>query len=123
MASEPILQSIARKEQELRAQLVLARAEAGKLIADARSAAEQLRAEGEAAGAAEASAWLLREERIAREEAAAALTAAEAEWGQAQVDATRLQAAADIILEAVLLTSSLDDAARGPTTSADGAAG
>lgn len=103
MGAEPILEAISRKEQELRARLIQTRAEAQKLVPDARTAADHFRAEGDTAAAAAAESWLQQQKALAYEEAETAKAVAEARYDKAPDDAARLEAAVQTIVGAVLL--------------------
>lgn len=99
---ESPLELIGQKEQELRARLLAARAQASRLVAEVREAAAAWLANEEAAAAAEAATWLraqIRQHQLEVEEARAALDA------RVEAQPERIDAAAQLVEQAVLRLS------------------
>ncbi len=111
MPEPDILDLIARKEQELRARLLAARARADAEVADAAARAARLRAEREQSARAELDAW--REAEIARVQrgVAGGAALADASWDEAGTD---VGAAADVVVAAVLPRPAASRAERPP---------
>lgn len=101
MPEPDILDLIARKEQELRARLLAARARAEAEVVDARHQAAQLRAESDRSAGAEIEAWCQAE--VARVRQAADATKGVALDEVAEDGLTdRLAGAAEIVVSAIL---------------------
>jgi vacuolar-type H+-ATPase subunit H len=97
------LETIAQKEQEIRGRLLQARASAESILAAAGAEAERIRAAGETAAAAEARAWLDEQVALAQRDGEASLRLATARLDDQRVDGPAMDAAVELILEAVLL--------------------
>ena len=103
MARPSTLEIIAQKEQELRGLLLEARARADALVVEARREAAQVKAREEATAAAEVKARLDRELLAVSRTADLAASRALAEVDRLQGDLRRSDAAAQLIVDAVLL--------------------
>ncbi len=109
MAEPTVLELIARKEQELRVQLMAARAEADALVADARTEAADLRAAENAAAAQDAQDWLNQELTRARNEVEQMVSAATDAMGKLGDPGPRRQEAVQHVLDEILLRSPLTE--------------
>jgi vacuolar-type H+-ATPase subunit H len=102
VAELELLDQIARKEQELRARLMVAREQAEALVAEAARGADELRVWEAASAAAEAQAWAEHELKAARESAEEIVARAAEEARAVSANAARLGEASRLIVSVVL---------------------
>lgn len=96
-----LLEAIARKEQELRARLLAARAAAEAIIADGRRAAAELLAEEARRSESEAERLVEQEFARARDAARRLVARAEAEARALEAESGHLEAAVSLVVDAV----------------------
>ncbi len=97
-----MLEHIAQKEQELRVQLIAARARADALVAEAQKQAAELRSTQEAAARAEIQEWLAGELDRAHAEADQFVSEASSKLGNIDDLASRREAAVQLLLSAIV---------------------
>jgi vacuolar-type H+-ATPase subunit H len=102
MAEPTVLEMIARKEQELRARLLAARARADVLVAEASKQAGEVRTGAEAEARAQTRVWVEQEMARARREAEQVVDQATADARDRMGSPQGLEAAVQLILDAVL---------------------